>query len=80
MTYHAKIIAGGKIVIPADIRRELNLIDGDTMVVEREGEVVTLKPRAQVLREIQASVRAQLKQAVSVDDLIAQRRSESKAG
>ena len=25
MTYHAKVIAGGKVVIPADIRRELGI-------------------------------------------------------
>ena len=35
MTYHAKVIAGGKIVIPADLRRELGINDGDTVVIER---------------------------------------------
>jgi AbrB family transcriptional regulator, stage V sporulation protein T len=35
MTYHAKIIAGGKLVIPAVLRRELGIIDGDSVVVAR---------------------------------------------
>lgn len=35
MTYHAKVIAGGKIVIPAELRRELGIKDGDSVVMER---------------------------------------------
>lgn len=77
MTYQAKIIAGGKIVIPADIRRQLGLLDGDMVVVEREGETVTLKSKAQVLREIQESIRAQIKHPFTVDDFIAERRAEA---
>ena len=36
VTYHAKVIAGGKIVIPADLRREFDIKDGDTVAIERE--------------------------------------------
>ncbi len=79
MTYHSKIIAGGKIVIPADLRRELGFADGDTLVVEREGETVVLKSRAQVLREIQASVRKHLKRPFTVDEFIAERRAEAES-
>jgi AbrB family looped-hinge helix DNA binding protein len=40
MTYHAKMIAGGKIVIPAELRREFGIKDGDSVVLEsREGEL-----------------------------------------
>ena len=38
MTYHAKVIAGGKIVIPADLRRDLGLKDGDSVVLERSAD------------------------------------------
>ena len=43
MTYHAKVIAGGKIVIPADLRRELGIKDGDSVVLEREDGGITLR-------------------------------------
>lgn len=42
MTYHAKVIAGGKIVIPAALRRELGIMDGDSVVLERDGEHLVL--------------------------------------
>ena len=35
MTYPAKVIAGG-IVIPAELRRELGIEDGDSVVIERD--------------------------------------------
>ncbi|MGJ3628930.1 AbrB/MazE/SpoVT family DNA-binding domain-containing protein [Sphingomonas sp. MMS24-JH45] len=44
MTYHAKVIAGGKIVIPADLRREFEIKDGDSVVLERaEDGTISLK-------------------------------------
>lgn len=43
MTYHAKVIAGGKIVIPADLRRELGIKDGDSVVIERMDDGVSLR-------------------------------------
>lgn len=76
MTYHAKIIAGGKIVIPADLRRQLGFAEGDMLVVERDGETVVLKSRAQVLREIQASLKEAIKRPFTVDEFVAGRRAE----
>ena len=43
MTYHAKVIAGGKIVIPADLRRELGIKDGDSVILEQEAGGITLR-------------------------------------
>ena len=43
MTYHAKVIAGGKIVIPADLRRKLGLKDGDSVVLEHEDGGITMR-------------------------------------
>lgn len=77
MTYQSKIIAGGKIVIPAELRRELGFADGDTLMVEREGNSVVLKSRAQVIAEVQESVRRQIKQPFTVDDYIAEKRAEA---
>lgn len=77
MTYQAKIIAGGKIVIPADLRRQLGFAEGDVLMVEREGETVVLKSRAQVLREIQASLKEAIKRPFTVDEFVAGRRAEA---
>jgi AbrB family transcriptional regulator (stage V sporulation protein T) len=82
MTYQAKVIAGGKVVIPADLRRELGIKDGDSLVVERDpaGGIV-LKTYAQVVEEVQArfrELRNDLPAARGsvVDELLAERREE----
>ncbi len=77
MTYNARIIPGGKVVIPAAIRRELGLNDGDVVEIEREGDHVVLKSRRQVLREVQAAFKAAIKIPFTVDDFLAERRAEA---
>lgn len=79
MTYLAKIIKGGKIVIPAELRRELGFADGDRLVLEREGEALVIKSYRQVVREVQEAFRPFKPQDGSslVDELIAERRKEA---
>ncbi len=78
MTYSAKVIAGGKIVIPAALRRELGLKEGDRLVVQREGGTLVLKPFSEVLRELRERVRRYVPEGVSLaDELIAERRTEA---
>lgn len=79
MTYSAKVIAGGKIVIPAELRRELGLNTGDTVVIEREDGKLVLKSYLQVVREVQAAVRERAipYEGSIVDELIAERRQEA---
>ena len=77
MTYQAKIIAGGKIVIPAELRRELGLQTGDTLVIEREGNALVLKSYLQVVREVQREFQAMMKEPDTVDAFIADRRAEA---
>lgn len=76
MTHHAKIIAGGKVVIPADLRRELGLKPGDTVVIEREGDALVLKSYLQVVREVQAEFRKMVGDDYSVDQFLAERRAD----
>jgi len=81
MTYHVKVIAGGKIVIPAELRREFGIKDGDSLVIERDehGSMV-LKTYEQVVKEVQAQFRALLPKDYTgsmVDELIADRRAEA---
>jgi AbrB family looped-hinge helix DNA binding protein len=80
MTYHAKVIAGGKIVIPAELRRELGISDGDTLVIERDGHgTLTVKTYTQVVREVQQTFKAMVGsyEGSMVDELIADRRREA---
>jgi len=82
MTYNAKVIAGGKIVIPAELRREFGIKDGDSLVIERDANgSMVLKTYAQVVREVQEAFRAMQKPGVDysgiVDELIAERREEA---
>lgn len=79
MTYHAKLIKGGKIVIPAELRRELGFADGDTLVIEREGNSAVIKTYRQVVREVQEEVKRLIGpySGSIVDELIADRRAEA---
>ena len=77
MTHHAKVIAGGKIVIPAELRREFGIKDGDSLVIERDaaGNMV-LKTYAQVVREVQAEFRAMVGPDYSVDQFLKDRKAD----
>jgi AbrB family looped-hinge helix DNA binding protein len=74
MTYHAKVIAGGKVVIPADLRREMHIKDGDSLVFDRsEAGAITLRTFEQVVREEQAKFRAMVGPTYSVDQFVTDR-------
>ena len=77
MTYQAKVIAGGKIVIPAELRREFGIKDGDSLVLERgsKGGIV-IKTYGQVVKESQASFRAMVGDDYSADQFLAERRAD----
>ena len=75
MSYHAKIITGGKVVIPADLRRELDVKDGDSIVIERQGDVFVVKSYRQVVREVQAEFKRLMPNPGTVDEFLAERRS-----
>ncbi len=77
MTYHAKIIAGGKVVIPAELRRQLGVKTGDDVVFEIEDGKIVLKTYAQVVREVQAAFRSMIKTPFTVDEFLAERRAEA---
>lgn len=73
-----KIIDGGKLVIPASMRRTLGIERGDTVLVDvSEGELrVRSLPKA--VARAQAIVRRHVPSEVSlVEELIAERRGEA---
>mgnify|MGYP003461606071 FL=1 len=77
MTYHAKLIKGGKIVIPAELRRELGFEAGDALVIESNGKELVIKSTSQALSDIQAKVKRLIKVPFTVDDFIAEKRAEA---
>lgn len=76
MTHHAKIIAGGKIVIPAELRRELGMQVGDTLVIDRDGGSLVIRTYAQVVRDAQKVFREMLGEDYSVDQFLAERKAD----
>lgn len=73
-----KLVSGGRLQIPAEIRRELNLKDGDSVVLKvRDGELVVRSYR-EVIKDVQRRFRERIPPGVSlVDELIAERRAEA---
>ena len=74
-----KMSEGGRVVIPAEIRRSLGLKEGDTVLFEvRDGEVVLTTRRTRIAR-----AQAMFRQFVPAgspslaDELIAERRAEA---
>ena len=74
-----KISAGGRIVIPADFRRELGADVGDEVILRLvDGEIHVLT-KAQAVRKAQALVRRNVaKDRSLVKELLQERRKEAK--
>jgi AbrB family transcriptional regulator, stage V sporulation protein T len=77
MTYHAKVMAGGKVVIPADLRREFGIKDGDTVLFDRDVDGgLSIKTFAQVLADTQRRARAIFGECYTVDQFLSERRAD----
>ena len=78
-SYSAKLIKGGKIVIPAELRREFGFEEGDSLVFEKDGDRLVLKTRASLLGDIRAKVKRGLTKPVSVDSYLREKWAEADA-
>lgn len=76
--YTMKMSEGGRVVIPAAIRKALELKEGDTVLWELVDGGARLTTRRERLRRAQELVRRYVPEGVSlVDELIAERRAEA---
>ena len=76
--YVLKMSGGGRIVIPASVRKALGIKEGDTLMLDLVENEAHLYSRREQLRRAQALVRQYVPANVSlVDELIIERRSES---
>lgn len=77
----SKLVSGGRLQVPADIRRALGLSDGDAVTLEVVDGRLHVRPYRDVIAEVQARFRANLPPNVSllgvVDEFIAERRTEA---
>ena len=73
-----RIIEGGKLVIPAAMRRELGIATGDTVVVDVADGELRVRSLSTAIARAQAILRRHVPEGVSlVDELIADRRREA---
>ena len=73
-----KMSEGGRVVIPVEIRRQLGIKDGDTVMWEIDGSEARLTTKAARIKRAQALVRRHVPANVSLSqELIAERRRES---
>ncbi len=78
MSYDAKLIKGGKVVVPAALRRKLGISPGDVLIFEEDGDGrIVLKTYEQVVREVQEQFDSMLPPGVSMtEELFKQRQRE----
>jgi AbrB family looped-hinge helix DNA binding protein len=69
--------AQGRLVIPAALRKALNLKPGDRLVARKEGDRLVLERREAVVKRLQALFEHIPKDVSLVDELIAERRAEA---
>ena len=69
--------AQGRVVIPAHLRKALDLKPGDRLVARQEGDSIVLERRGNLVNRLRARY-AHIPSDVSlVDELIAERRAEA---
>jgi AbrB family looped-hinge helix DNA binding protein len=72
-----RVGAQGRVVIPVELRRELNIDQGETLVARVDADRLILEKRESVLKRLQSRF-ASVPSTVSLaDELIAERRAEA---
>jgi AbrB family looped-hinge helix DNA binding protein len=79
MSYQARIVAGGKVSLPAELRRALALKEGDTLVFEQDGDGMRVRSFDAVISDVQHWARQfqPASGALASDELVAERRTEA---
>ena len=74
----SRLVSGGRLQIPARVRRELGLSDGDAVTMEMVKGELRVRPYRDALGRAQGIVRKYIPNGVSLaDELIADRRAEA---
>lgn len=78
-TVRTRIDQAGRILIPAKLRKEMQVAPGDPVVLETKGDELHLRPYRKAIREAQAIIAKYIpdRERSLVDELIEQRRREA---
>ena len=80
-TFQVRVSEGGKIAIPAALRRKHGFEAGETLVIEDSGGVVIIRSLQEAVAAAQAIMaRFAPVERVLSDELIAERRAEASGG
>ena len=78
MEFRVQIQSGGRFVLPAKLRKELQIKTGDEIVLHLENGSIRLVPLHQAIKIAQASVKKYVPEGTSlVSDLIGARKEEA---
>ncbi len=73
-----KMIAGGRIALPSDIRRAMGVAEGDTVYFDLDGDELRVRSAASALKRIQDRLRPYRPETGYLsDELIAERRADA---
>ncbi len=73
-----KIVEGGKLVIPASMRRELGINAGDTVMIDIDHGELRIRSMSKALERFRTVLRRYVPEGTSLsDELIADRRAEA---
>jgi AbrB family looped-hinge helix DNA binding protein len=76
-TYHLKVDASGRIVLPADARARNHIAEGDIVTVVEDENGLHVKTREQILAEAQAYFASFVPRDVLLsEEILADRRAE----
>jgi AbrB family looped-hinge helix DNA binding protein len=69
----------GRVVIPAELRRELGIEPGETLMVHVESDQLVIERREQILKRLRRELHGTATDGASVvDELISERRGEAR--
>lgn len=73
-----RIVEGGKLVIPASMRRELGITAGDTVMVDIEHGELRVRSVSKALERARAILRRHIPEGTNLaNELVADRRAEA---
>lgn len=71
-----KLVSGGRLQLPAEIRRALSLSDGDTVLIEVVDGEIHVRPYRDAVARVQAKLRQYVEPGRSLsEELISDRRA-----
>jgi bifunctional DNA-binding transcriptional regulator/antitoxin component of YhaV-PrlF toxin-antitoxin module len=76
--YKGRVVSGGRLQIPADVRKELGLVDGDDVRLEIVDGELRVRSLKSALARVRAIARSHVPAGISLsEELVADRRADA---